>query len=37
MVSYTDQQWQAYLVDMQKYEKSNINYKYILTIIDIFS
>ena len=37
MVSYTDQQWQADLVDMQKFEKDNKGYRYILTIIDIFS
>ena len=37
MVSYTDQQWQADLVDMQKLEKSNKGYRFILTVIDIFS
>jgi IS30 family transposase len=37
MVSYIDQQWQADLVDMQKFEKNNNHYKYILTVIDIFS
>lgn len=37
MVSYVDQQWQADLVDMQKFEKSNEDYKYILTVVDIFS
>ena len=37
MASYADQQWQADLVDMQKFEKSNKGYRYILTVIDIFS
>ena len=37
MVSYVDQQWQADLVDMQKYEKENKGYRFILTVIDIFS
>ena len=37
MVSYSDQQWQADLVDMQKFVKSNKGYKYILTVVDIFS
>jgi len=37
MVSYVDQQWQADLVDMQKYKKDNNDYKYILTVIDLFS
>ena len=37
MVSYVDQQWQADLVDMQKFEKSNKGIRYILTVIDIFS
>ncbi len=37
MVSYVDQQWQADLVDMQKYEKVNNGNRYILTVIDIFS
>ena len=37
MVSYVDQQWQADLVDMQKLEKSNKGYRFILTVIDIFS
>ena len=37
MVSYVDQQWQADLVDMQKYEKENKHFRYILTVIDIFS
>jgi len=36
-VSKIDDQWQADLVDMQKYSKANKNYNYILTIIDIFS
>ena len=37
MVSYVDQQWQADLIDMQKLEKYNNGYKWILTVIDIFS
>ena len=37
MVSYTDQQWQADLVDMQKFEKDNKGHRFILTITDIFS
>ena len=37
MVSYIDQQWQADLVDMQKLEKDNNGYRFILTVIDIFS
>ena len=37
MVSYIDQQWQADLIDMQKLEKYNKGYKWILTVIDIFS
>jgi len=37
MVSFADQQWQADLVDMQKLEKSNKGYRFILTVIDIFS
>jgi hypothetical protein len=36
-VSKIDETWQADLVDMQKYSKENKNYKYILTVIDIFS
>ena len=32
-----DETWQADLVEMQPYEKENKGYKYILTIIDIFS
>ena len=45
MVSFIDQEWQTDLVDMQKYEegptgpdaKHPKEYKYILTVIDIFS
>jgi hypothetical protein len=37
MASYVDQQWQADLVDMQAFEKQNKGYKYILTVIDVFS
>jgi hypothetical protein len=29
MTSYVDQQWQADLVDMQKYANKNEDYKYI--------
>ena len=32
-----DETWQVDLVEMQSYEKENKGYKYILTIIDIFS
>lgn len=32
-----DETWQADLVEMQPYEKVNKGYKYILTVIDIFS
>ena len=32
-----DKQWQADLADMQTLAKSNSGYKYILTVIDIFS
>ena len=32
-----DETWQAYLVEMLPYKKENRGYKYILTIIDIFS
>lgn len=37
LVSNIDDQWQADLVDMQKYKSSNKNMNYILTVIDIFS
>ena len=37
LVSSIDEQWQADLVDMQKYSKFNDGYKYILTCIDLFS
>ena len=37
MVSYIDQQWQADLVDMQKYSRDNNGQNYILTVIDILS
>lgn len=37
IVGSIDQQWQIDLMDMQKLAKSNQNYKYVLTIIDIFS
>ena len=32
-----DDQWQADLVDMSAYAKSNQGYRYILTVIDVFS
>lgn len=32
-----DETWQADLVDMQKYSKENNGYKYLLTVIDVFS
>lgn len=37
LVSSIDDQWQADLVDMQKYKNQNKNMNYILTVIDIFS
>lgn len=37
IVSSVDDQWQADLVDMQKYKSENKNINYILTVIDIFS
>lgn len=37
IVSKIDDQWQADLVDMQKYKSQNKNFNYILTVIDIFS
>ena len=37
LVSQIDDQWQADLVDMQKYKTQNKNFNYILTVIDIFS
>lgn len=37
IVSSVDDQWQADLVDMQKYKTQNKNINYILTVIDIFS
>lgn len=37
IVSHIDDQWQADLVDMQKYKNINKNTNYILTVIDIFS
>ena len=32
-----DQQWQADLVEMIPYERENDGYRYLLTIIDLFS
>lgn len=37
MVEHVSEQFQADLVDMQSFSKSNDNYKYILTVIDILS
>ena len=37
IVSNIDEQWQADLVDMQAFSKHNNGFKYILTVIDIFS
>ena len=37
MMRGMDETWQAYLVDMSTYSWFNIGYKYLLTIIDIFS
>ena len=37
LVSAIDDQWQADLVDMQKYKTQNKNINYILTVMDIFS
>jgi transposase InsO family protein len=37
LVSSIDDQWQADLVDMQKYKTQNKGMNYILTVIDIFS
>lgn len=37
LVSAVDEQWQADLADMQTLSRSNSGYKYILTVIDMFS
>lgn len=37
VVGSIDQQWQIDLMDMQKLAKENKGYKYILTVIDVFS
>ncbi|RWS08781.1 hypothetical protein B4U79_15201, partial [Dinothrombium tinctorium] len=37
IVSAIDEQWQADLVDMQEFANFNDNYRYILTVIDLFS
>ena len=38
MISYgIEQIFAADLVDMQKYSKQNKHYKYLLTVIDVFS
>lgn len=37
VVSNIDEQWQADIVDMQKFAKQNNGIKYLVTVIDIFS
>ena len=37
VVSNIDQQWQADIVDMQKFAKQNNGIKYLVTVIDVFS
>ena len=37
IVEHVDQQWQADLVDMSSVKRSNPNYAFILTVIDMFS
>ncbi|RWS25072.1 hypothetical protein B4U80_06846 [Leptotrombidium deliense] len=37
IVEGIDEQWQADLVEMQKFSKENSGFKYILTVIDVFS
>ena len=37
IVSHIDEQWQADLIDLQEFQSQNRGYRYILTIIDIFS
>ena len=37
VVGHIDQQWQADLADMQGLAKENEGYKYLLTVIDVFS
>jgi len=37
LVCNIDDQWQADLVDMQSLQKYNDGYRYILTVIDLFS
>lgn len=37
VAKFIDELWQCDLVEMIPYEKSNNGYKYILTIIDVFS
>jgi len=37
LVCAVDEQWQADLVDMQEFSKSNDGFKYILTVIDLFT
>ena len=37
VVEHVDEQWQADLVDMSSVKRSNSNYSFILTVIDMFS
>jgi transposase InsO family protein len=37
LVGGIDEQWQADLVDMQEFSKSNQGYRYLLVVIDVFS
>ncbi|RWS23397.1 hypothetical protein B4U80_10559, partial [Leptotrombidium deliense] len=36
-VSRINEQWEADIVDMQEFQKQNNNFKYLLTVIDVFS
>jgi Chromo (CHRromatin Organisation MOdifier) domain/Integrase core domain len=37
IASHKNEQWQADLVDLQEYQRANQGYRYILTIVDVFS
>ena len=37
IVSKPNEQWQADLVDLQKFDKQNNGFKYLLTVIDVFT
>lgn len=37
LVSRIDEEWEADLVDLQKYSRQNDGYKYLLVLIDVFS